>query len=353
METTLKDKRKKRFLLVLPVLVLPFLGLAIYAINGGGGQFSQEKEAPPQGINANLPDAKLTKVEPVSKLGFYELAGRDTSKSGAGFTEARRIDLSAHGSDPQAERINDRLAALNKELTRPAEVPGPVKDKFQQGQSSNMKGDVDRLEMLMKSMQQGKEQDPEMQQLGGMLQQIIDIQHPELVKARLSKTTAMPGNSDSLFKATAATIVSKQKVVHGASIELCLQDSVRLNGILIPKGHRVFGVCRVANQRLLIDVKNIRLGSSIIPVNLSVYSLDGMEGMNAPEAMLSDAVNSGAIDATGSIGLSGFDQSLVTQVAGAGIDAAKGLLSKKLRRIKVSRKAGEKVLLRNNQIQNR
>lgn len=349
METTLKDKRKKRLLLVLPLVVL-FFALIFFLISGGMNQFSQEKEVPVQGINASLPDAKLAKVEPVTKLGFYELAGRDTIKSGAVFKEnVGRLNLSGHAVDPQADRINEKLAALNRELAKPAEV-SVVKDRYQEVQSMNMKSDVDRLELLMKSMQESKVEDPEMQQLGGMLQQIIDIQHPELLKERVSKGVVKSVGTDSLFKAIPATLVRKQKVVNGASIELCLQDSVRLNGQLIPKGHPVFGLCRIANQRLLIDVKNIRLGSSIVPVSLSVYSLDGMEGMNAPEAMLGDALNGGTVDATGSIGLGSFDQSLVTQVAGAGLDAAKGMLSKQLRRIKVSRQAGEKVLLRNNEL---
>lgn len=351
METSLKDKRKKRLLLVLPVLVFCPL-LAFFAIKGVGNQFAAEKETSPQGINTSLPDAKLEKQEPVSKLGFYERAGKDTSGSaGAGFGEnSIGFNLSGHASDPQAERINQRLSALNLELSRPVENTVPVKDRLQASQSSNMKSDVDRLEMLMKSMQGGKEQDPEMEQLGGMLQQIIDIQHPEMVKQRQSKRTSDGVSPDSLFKAIPAVVVNKSKVVHGASIGLCLQDSVRLNGQLIPKGHKVFGVCRVMNQRLLVDIKNIRLGNAIVPVNLSVYSLDGMEGLNAPEAMLTDALNSGTVDASSSIGLGGFDQTLVSQVVGAGIDAAKGLLSKKLRRVKVSLKAGEKVLLRNHQV---
>jgi hypothetical protein len=325
--------------------------LAFFAIKGVGNPFASDNEALPQGINTSLPDAKLEKQEPVSKLGFYERAGKDTSDvSGVGLREpGAGFNLSGHAVDPQADRINQRLAALNQELARPATQSNsaPANERFGQVQSVNMKSDVDRLEMLMKSMQDKNGEDPEMQQLGGMLQQIIDIQHPELLKERLSKRGADNGRPDSLFKAIPAIVVNKGKVVHGASVELCLQDSVRLNGMMIPKGHKVFGVCRVMNQRLLVDIKNVRLGNSIIPASLSVYSLDGMEGLNAPEAMLTDALNGGTMDASSSIGLSGFDQSLVTQVAGAGIDAAKGLLSKKLRRVKVCLKAGEKVLLRN------
>jgi Conjugative transposon, TraM len=44
-----------------------------------------------------------------------------------------------------------------------------------------------------------------------------------------------------------------------------------------------------------------------------------------------------------------MDQSVATQAASAGIDAAKELLSKKVRRVKVKLKNGFPILLRNNQ----
>lgn len=47
--------------------------------------------------------------------------------------------------------------------------------------------DVDRLEALMKMMVENKNagEDPEMKQLNAMMENIIDIQHPERVKTRL------------------------------------------------------------------------------------------------------------------------------------------------------------------------
>lgn len=147
--------------------------------------------------------------------------------------------------------------------------------------------------------------------------------------------------------------MDNQKAIQGATIKLRLQDSLVINGQVIPKGHDIFGICRITNQRLLLDIKNIRLGTSIIPVDLSIYSLDGMPGVYAPEAELADAAGSGADDAVRSIGMSGMDQTIATQVAGAGIDAAKSLFSKKIKRIKVKLEAGHPVLLRNNKPQAR
>ncbi|WP_159451808.1 conjugative transposon protein TraM [Sphingobacterium psychroaquaticum] len=213
----------------------------------------------------------------------------------------------------------------------------PVNPSFQD--------DVDRLEQLMKNMQEDRTPDPETEQLNDMLRNILDIQHPERVANRermLSESLAV----DSVFRAIPATVLEKKRVVQGATVRLRLEDTVTIDGFAIPKGHEVFGIARIANQRLLVNVTNIRLGTSIIPVNFAVYGLDGIEGLDAPEAVISETANMGADRAISGIGLYGFDNSLTTQIAGAGIDAARSAVSKRLRKIKVRIKAGEQILLR-------
>jgi len=98
-----------------------------------------------------------------------------------------------------------------------------------------------------------------------------------------------------------------------------------------------------------LNIKTIRLGTSILPVDLSVYDMDAMPGIRAPEAVTEDAMRSGTDNAVQSMELMSMDQTLATQAAGAGVEAAKTLFSKKVKRIKVKLKAGYPVLLRNNQ----
>lgn len=345
MEKTQKDKRK--VLLVIPLLVLPFMALAFYALGGGKGITSTQTIVT-KGINTALPDASFKTEDPKDKLGIYNLAGNDTT----GGTKkiqgvADKLGFKAIEEDVQTAEINQKLEALNREITKSSPVKTQIHSSNPE-QSVGIKTDVDRLESLMKSMQSGKEKDPEMEQLNTMLQSILDIQHPERLREKYDNKTV--NSSDSLFKAIPAMIVDDQKAVQGATIKIRLLDSVIIKGIIIPKGHELFGTCKITNQRLLLDVKNIRLGNSIIPVDLSVYSLDGMVGIDAPEAQLTGALNSGADDAVRNIGIGSFDQSVATQVAGAGIDAARQLFSKKVKSIKVKLKAGRAILLRNNNL---
>lgn len=345
-----QEERTRKMLLVLPLLVLPFLAMGFYALGGGKGTSAGSELTAKPGINTSLPDAAFKKEDPQSKLSLYELAGREQKPDNLPASVTGQ-DGSANVSDPNEQRINEKLAQINTEVNRPVPPVDYGNRYSQQPNNSNMGNDVDRLEKLMRTMQEDKAEDPEMKQLSEMMDKIIAIQNPESVAVKTVKPAGAEG--DTKFKAIPAQIVDKQKAVQGATIKLRLQDTVTLYGYLIPKGHEIFGTCRITNQRLLLDIKNIRLGTSIIPVDLSVYSLDGMPGLYAPEAELADAAGKGADDAVRSIGMYGVDNSIATQVAGAGIDAAKSLFSKKIKKIKVKLESGQPVLLRNNQLKTR
>ena len=81
-------------------------------------------------------------------------------------------------------------------------------------------------------------------------------------------------------------------------------------------------------------------------MELSVYDMDGLDGIYIPGAITRDVAKESADRSIQSIGLTSLDPSLSAQAAGAGIEAAKTLLSKKVRLIKVVVKAGYQVLLR-------
>jgi len=343
-----KDKRK--VLLFLPLLIVPLLVLGFYYYRNG--QNNAVSEGNPKGINTRLPDASFTTDTPKTKADYYARAEREQKEPENGIAGiAGQLGFGVDGNmpaskgDQQTRKINEKLEALNREINRPEPLP-QKSNPIARTPSGSMKNDVDRLEALMKTMQSNKGEDPEMVQLNSMMQNILDIQHPERIGERQRFARSL--SPDSLFRATPAVLVDNQRAVQGATIKIKLNDSLRIGTMVIPKGHIVFGACRITNQRLLIDISNIRLGTSIIPVDLSVYSLDGMVGIVAPEAALTGALNDGTDNAVRSVGF-GFDQSVATQVAGAGIDAARQLISRKVKKVKVKLSSNTPILLRNNQ----
>lgn len=347
METQKSDKRK--VLLMLPLLVTPLLGLCFYAM--GGGKVAAGSRAA-SGINASLPDANFKKQEPLDKMGFYASGGRDTSVLEDPGQLAGALAFKANTADQKATEIDAKLAALDMQLNSTAVLPRGGKSSVM-SQSSNlpvggnsMKADLDRLEMLMQSIKADKGTDPEMQQMNGLLEKIIDIQNPSRSQQKI--LSQEDGNApEKEFLAVPAELADNIKVIQGATIRLRLLDSVLLKNLVVPSGHFVFGICRIVNQRLLLDIRTIRLGELIIPVNLSVYGMDGMAGIAAKEAVVGDVASWGAVDAVSGISVYGM-QGLTGQVTGAGIDAAKSLFKRKLRAVRVKLHAGDKVLLRIN-----
>lgn len=172
--------------------------------------------------------------------------------------------------------------------------------------------------------------DPEMKQLDQMLDKIQAIQNPNPAKAALPKTS-----SDKPFRAIPAVIDGKQKISNGAAVKMKLTDSMRIKGQLLPEGQIVFGSAQIANQRLLVTIRNIRLDTQIIPVDMTVFSEDGMAGIPAPEAVLNDIATENADQTLQSMQIMSMDQSLAAQAAAGGINAAKDLFSKKVKKIKV------------------
>jgi conjugative transposon TraM protein len=220
-----------------------------------------------------------------------------------------------------------------------------------------------------------------------MMERILDIQHPERVKERIRQTSeshkgqvfAVNVNANRDFnsllinnKATTqakfstnrfysldddvdtntvenaikAVVHQSQVLVDGSVVKLRLLNDVFINGSLIPKDNFVFGTASLNGERLIVKVSSIRYNNSLYPVDLSVFDMDGMDGIYIPGAITRDVAKQSADRAVQGIGLTTIDPSLKVQAASAGIEAAKTLFSKKAKLIKVMVKAGYQVLLR-------
>jgi conjugative transposon TraM protein len=227
-----------------------------------------------------------------------------------------------------------------------------------------------------------------MKQLNGMIEKILDIQHPQRVKDRIQQTSEVnkgqvfavnvkanndfnsllinnKGVSPTKFSnnrfysleedvnetvdwesAISAMVHQSQVLVDGSIVKLRLLNDVFVNGKLIPKDNFVFGTAALNGERLLIKISSIRYNNSLFPVDLSVFDMDGIDGIYIPGAITRDVAKQSADRAIQGIGLTTLDPSLKAQAASAGIEAAKTLLSKKAKLIKVMVKAGYQVLLK-------
>src|SRR6187431_998057 len=69
--------RKRKMMMVLPLLVVPFLTMAFWAL--GGGDVARGETIQTQGLNLKLPNPKMSD-DFADKLSFYDQADKDSMK---------------------------------------------------------------------------------------------------------------------------------------------------------------------------------------------------------------------------------------------------------------------------------
>ncbi len=148
-----------------------------------------------------------------------------------------------------------------------------------------------------------------------------------------------------------AVVHADQTLVNGAVIKLRLTTGIYINGSLIPKGNFVYGIAALNNERLEVEINSIHNGSSLFPVKLEIYDIDGLPGIHIPGAITRDVAKQSADNGLQLMELTSVDPSLKAQAAAAGISSMKTLLSRKVKQVKVLVKAGYKVLLKDKNIQ--
>jgi len=394
----------------------------------GGGQVAPAQATELQtGLDLTLPDAHFSKEnEKRNKMNYYEEADRDSvkyrsavesdpyyvidpltnnasSQALQGSVKAKDDQINAsltesNEPDPIEERVNAKLGQLYKQLNTPTEsVTKTAATMPTPGGNEILTQDVDRLEQMMEMMNQGKESDPEMDQIQNVLDKILDIQHPERAAEKIRQESmahqdvvypvaatdqiaeislfgsnsidatrdtsidtrpqtptnsffGLNGETEQLpvqENAIRAVIHDTQELTAGSTVQIRLQQDIFISGVRIPKNELVYGTCSINGERFNVVVTSIQYENSLYPVSLKAYGLDGMEGICIAGTITQDAARQGTNQAIQDLQLfSGADDSFGTQMATAGVQAAKGLFSKKSRQVKGLVKAGYQILLK-------
>lgn len=389
--------------------------MAFWALGGGKGNepviVNEQK-----GLNLNLPDAKMKDENLTDKLSFYDKADKDSAKlegwmrtdpyyqqkEDTGYSPVNELELLTQNSASKYnQRLNSspyetssnnpeqkllqKLALLQKEINKQPETETVANNEvLLPNQGDEFSNEVDRLENMMLTMDKTNTGDPEMQQLNGTLERILDIQHPQRVKDKLKEkslkqkqivfavitepklanvtlidTMKKKQNSSNQFYgvtkeseeategfAIAAVVHSNQSLVNGAVIQLRLSTDVFINGVLIPKGTPVNGIASLNNERLEAEINSIRYKNQLFPIKLELYDLDGLPGIYIPGSISRDVAKNSADNSLQLMELTTLDPSLKAQAAAAGINTAKQLLTRKVKQVKVMIKEGYKVLLK-------
>ena len=398
-----KFLRQRKFLLALPLLTFPFLTMICWSLGIFKSNAAiEQKTIVNKGFNTAMPGAVFKEEKGQDKMSFYNAAAKDSLKT----LEQLKTDPYYHKdtvinaknersiqieADPNETKVYAKLQQLNsvmnqQQQTAPANNKTSTPDDTHQNSSSP---DIIRLEKMMQAIKQGDGENKEMNQLNGMMDKILDMQHPERVQERIKEQSSK--NKQQVFPVEAAaktgqsTLIqhgdtikntkyqnsfygwdnqlnsnsnethSIEAVIHetqilvaGTTVKLRLTNDIYINGLLIPKNNFIYGTASLNGERLQISIVSIRYENHLLPVSLTVYDMDGLIGIHIPGSINRDVSKESANEAITGVGMTTLDPSLAAQATSAGIQAAKSLLSKKVKLVKVTVKAGYSVLLKDN-----
>lgn len=148
----------------------------------------------------------------------------------------------------------------------------------------------------------------------------------------------------------AACISENQTIEQGGRVKLRLLQPLQAGNITVPANSLVTGAAVIQGERLDILISSIEYAGNIIPVQLATYDVDGQKGIFVPGSDTRNAVKDAAGTVSESMGNSvSFARSAGQQVV---MDLTRGvmqggtrLISGRVRAVKVTLKAGYKVLL--------
>lgn len=159
-------------------------------------------------------------------------------------------------------------------------------------------------------------------------------------------------NSEFSTNTVMVCIHNDQVIFSGQSVKLRLQEPIKAGKIIIPENEMITGIATIQGERLNIAVSSLEFRGRIIPVKISVYDMDGQQGIFIPGSMEINALK----EVTASMGQGAGTSISITQGTTAGqqlasdlgrslIQGASQYVSKKMRTTKVTLKAGHRLLL--------
>jgi len=147
-----------------------------------------------------------------------------------------------------------------------------------------------------------------------------------------------------------ACIHQTLRLVGEGSVQLRLLQDVRIGKAVLPSGHILTAATTFQGNRLQMQVVSVEIDGSIVPVNLTVYDLDGQKGLNLPYSAEVTAVN-GTLANMGNTGGTSFTlnrsagQQLTSDMTRGLIQGVSGYFSKKVTAQKATLKQGYQLFL--------
>lgn len=173
----------------------------------------------------------------------------------------------------------------------------------------------------------------------------------EFVKPRNWGFNTVAGNEDVTEKnSIRACVYQTVTITDGQEVGLRLLEPMKVGNYLIPANTVVTGSARITGERMGITINAIQHAGNVIPVELLVYDLDGGQGISVPGSEEINAVKEIAANMGSGMGSSititdDAGSQLLADLGRSAIQGVSQYVSRKMRTVKITLKAGYQVLL--------
>ncbi len=289
-------------------------------------------------------------------------AGAVTSSAGA-YRQMNRTLGSIYepAADPEKEKLLERIEELERQQADRQETsPGMEEKMALMEKSYELAARYNSRQAAPSAMPAAKAEDRPAMPVKRLQNQVVSSLSAPLTEEEFLSVYAGERNTGfhtpvgrktvTTGNTIAACVHGTQTVSDGQALRLRLTEPMAVADRFIPKGTVLVGSTRIQGERLEIVIHTLEAGGSILPVELEVYDTDGQQGILIPHSLEYDA----AREIAANMGSSMNSSINISTDAGAQIasDVGKGVLqgvsqyiTKRMRTVKVTLKAGHRVLL--------
>lgn len=163
-------------------------------------------------------------------------------------------------------------------------------------------------------------------------------------------TAGVPEQVVHLKNSIKACVYETQTVVGETGVRLRLLEAAQTPNRTIPKGTIVTANAKYQGGRLQLKVTSIELGGNIILVDITIYDMDGQQGLYVPDSPERNAVtdivaNMGNATGSSFSMSSSTGQQIASDLSKSAVQGISGYFAKKIRTPRVTLKSGYQVFL--------
>ena len=325
MKTFLKNNKA---LLFLPLALVPFVVLIFYILGGGTHPRGNEHEKPvtekQSGANYSIPQADRS-IEIVDKLEAYQQEATARKTMSVGYR--RPIDhdsvtiekdtlsdddlFSTDAGSAQLNRVSQQelLAHIQRQQQLAKEGLQKQGSSQKEGTGSTVNGPVYKKEKPtvppirkpgngsfsgIKELEQVFDQNTALKRQNDSLRFFLktaqsQVKEQEVNKSMAFSLTRAPENGFNKAPGTSpgqlikAEVYETTTVLNGNRVKLRLLEDCLVHGLEVKANTFFYGICKINNERLMITVNHFPVKQSFLLTQLTIYDLDGHEGLYVPD----------------------------------------------------------------------